>query len=54
MGGKVQQIEITYLQGFTKVKAHRILEKLLQRGVITKETLGKVNLIKFIQNSTKC
>lgn len=40
--GKIQQIEITYMEGFTKVKAHRIIESLVQKGIISKEKLGKM------------
>ncbi len=40
--GKIQQIEITYMEGFTKVKAHRIIESLVQKGIIEKEKLGKM------------
>ena len=40
--GKLQQIEITYMEGFTKVKAHRIIESLVQKGIIEKEKLGKM------------
>ncbi len=45
--GKVQQIEITYMQGYTKVKAHRIIDSLVQKGILTKETLGKMRLIRM-------
>lgn len=45
--GKLQQIEITYMEGFTKVKAHRVIESLVQKGILTKETLGKMRLIKM-------
>ncbi len=47
--GKIQQIEITYMEGFTKVKAHRIIESLVQKGILTKETLGKMRLIRMNQ-----
>ncbi|MGV8171453.1 MAG: helix-turn-helix transcriptional regulator [Candidatus Woesearchaeota archaeon] len=40
--GKIQQIEITYMEGFTKVKAHRIIESLVQKGILEKEKLGKM------------
>ncbi len=45
--GKLQQIEITYMEGYTKVKAHRIIENLVQKGILTKEKLGKMRLIKM-------
>lgn len=45
--GKVQQIEITYMEGYTKVKAHRIIESLVQKGILEKEKLGKMRLIRM-------
>ena len=45
--GKIQQIEITYMEGFTKVRAHRIIESLVQKGILSKEKLGKMRLIKM-------
>jgi len=43
--GKIQQAEITYMEGFTKVKAHRIIESLVQKGILEKEKMGKMRLI---------
>jgi hypothetical protein len=43
--GKLQQIEITYMEGFTKVKSHRIIESLVIKGILNKEKLGKMRLI---------
>ena len=48
--GKVIQAEITRLPGMTKVKSHRVIQKLLDKGVIEKESLGKTNVIKFTEN----
>jgi len=45
--GKIQQIEITYTEGFTKVKAHRIIESLVQKGILEKEKMGKMRLIRM-------
>lgn len=45
--GKIQQVEITYMEGYTKVKAHRIIESLVQKGIITKEALGKMRMIRM-------
>ena len=45
--GKVYQSELNYLPGMTKVKTHRILEKLKSRGIIKKEKLGKINMIRL-------
>lgn len=43
--GEVRQYEITYTQGLTKLKVHRILRKLEDKGIIKKEKIGKVNKI---------
>lgn len=45
--GKIQQVEITYMEGFTKVKAHRVIESLVQKGILEKEKLGKMRLIRM-------
>lgn len=45
--GKLQQMEITYMEGFTKVRAHRIIESLAAKGILVKEKLGKMRLIKM-------
>lgn len=45
--GKVLQSELTRLPGMTKVKSHRIVQKLADRGVIESEHLGKTNVVKF-------
>lgn len=44
-GGKVQQYELSHLPNLNKVKTHRILFNLEQKGVIHKEKLGKINKI---------
>ncbi len=45
--GKCLQSEITRLEGLGKVKSHRILQKLLERGVIEIEEHGKTNIVRF-------
>jgi hypothetical protein len=45
--GKVQQAEITYMEGYTKVRAHRIIQSLEKKGMLEKEKLGKVNVIRM-------
>jgi uncharacterized membrane protein len=45
--GKISQSEITYMEGFTKVKAHRVVESLVKKGIVSKESLGKMRLIKM-------
>ncbi len=44
-GGKVQQYELSHLPNLNKLKTHRILANLEQKGVIHKERLGKINKI---------
>jgi len=44
-GGAVQQYELSHLPSLNKVKTHRILLNLEQKGVIHKEKLGKINKI---------
>jgi hypothetical protein len=46
-GGRVLQSEISHYPGIGKVKAHRIIERLVSRGVIQKESHGKTNLVKL-------
>jgi len=43
--GKVQQYELSHLPSLNKLKTHRILVNLEQKGVIKKEKLGKINKI---------
>jgi len=45
--GKVLQSELTRLPGMGKVKAHRIVQRLIDRHVIETEDHGKTNLIRF-------
>ena len=45
--GKVLQAEVTRLPGMSKVKSHRVVQKLIDRGVIEKESIGKTNVLKF-------
>ncbi|NTV24228.1 MAG: hypothetical protein HGA85_07735 [Nanoarchaeota archaeon] len=45
--GKLQQLEITYMDGFTKVKAHRTIESLVNKGIMEKDKLGKTRLIRL-------
>ncbi|NOX71512.1 MAG: hypothetical protein GXO64_02325 [Candidatus Micrarchaeota archaeon] len=44
-GGSVPQYELSRLPGLNKVKTHRILAKLEQKGIISKEQYGKINKI---------
>ncbi len=43
--GKVQQYELSHLPGLNKLRTHRILVNLEQKGIIHKERLGKINKI---------
>jgi hypothetical protein len=43
--GKVQQYELSHLPNLNKLKTHRILLNLEQKGIIHKEKLGKINKI---------
>ena len=45
--GKALQAEVSRLPGMTKVKSHRVLQKLMDRNVIEKDKLGKTNIIQF-------
>lgn len=45
--GKIQQVEITYMEGFTKVKSHRIVESLVNKGILFKESMGKMRMIRM-------
>jgi uncharacterized membrane protein len=45
--GKVLQAEVTRLPGMTKVKSHRIVQRLVERNVVEVEQLGKTNIVKF-------
>jgi hypothetical protein len=54
--GKIRQYELTYIEGISKVKVHRLILKLEENGIIKKEKLGKVNnliLDKDIYNMLK-
>lgn len=45
--GKVPQLEITYMEGFTKLKAHRLVESLVSKGILFKEKMGKMRLVRM-------
>lgn len=46
-GGNAQQYEISHLQGFTKVKAHRVVQSLVEKGVIRKDAMGKMRRLRL-------
>ncbi len=45
--GRALQAEITRLPGMSKVKSHRIIKRLIERGVLEKEDFGKTKVVKF-------
>ncbi|MFH1225264.1 MAG: hypothetical protein V1676_05670 [Candidatus Diapherotrites archaeon] len=46
-GGKVYQSEVSRIETVGKLKSHRILQRLADRGVIEIEKHGKTNIIKL-------
>jgi len=46
--GILMQSEISSMRGFNKVKAHRVVELLESKGIITKTNAGKQRVIRFI------
>ncbi|MEW6748292.1 MAG: hypothetical protein AB1295_01140 [Candidatus Micrarchaeota archaeon] len=46
-GGDALQSEISRVEGVGKVKAHRVIEKLVRRGVLQKEGMGKTNVLRL-------
>ena len=45
--GKVLQAEVSRIEGIGKLKSHRIIQRLSDRGVIEIEHFGKTNIIKL-------
>ena len=48
-GGMTTQSEISHLPGMTRLKAHRVVQKLEARGIIHVEKNGKLNLIRLVE-----
>lgn len=46
--GKALQAEISRIDGIGKLKSHRIVQRLVDRGVIEVEKFGKTNIIKLV------
>jgi uncharacterized membrane protein len=44
-GGQANQYELSRLPGLNKLRTHRILSNLEQKGIIQKERIGKINRI---------
>ncbi len=47
-GGMTTQSEISRLPGMTRLKAHRMVKRLEQRGILHVEKYGKVNMVRII------
>jgi hypothetical protein len=45
--GKMFQAEVSRLEGMGKLKAHRIIQRLVERGVIEVQKSGKTNILRF-------
>lgn len=48
--GKIFQSEISRIEGIGKLKSHRILQRLSDRGVIEIEKHGKTNIVRLAKN----
>lgn len=48
--GITTQSEISKLPGITRLKAHRVVRKLEQHGIIYIEKHGKINLIRLVED----
>ena len=47
-GGITTQGEISALPGMTRLKAHRVVRKLEERGIVHVEKHGKVNMVRLV------
>jgi uncharacterized membrane protein len=45
--GTVLQAEVSRIEGLGRVKAHRVIERLVRRGIIEKEQSGKTNILRL-------
>jgi hypothetical protein len=43
----IPQAEVVDMPGMTKLKAHRVVERLRQKGIVTVQKTGKTNMIKL-------
>ncbi|MBN2094584.1 MAG: hypothetical protein JW727_00905 [Candidatus Aenigmarchaeota archaeon] len=53
-GGKSTQAKLSQQTGLGKVKTFRILEKLQERGIITKENKGKIRIVLLSDEIASC
>ena len=47
-GGITTQSEISRLPGMSRLKAHRVVRKLEDRGIVHVEKNGKINMIRLV------
>ncbi len=47
--GMTTQSEIARLPGMSRLKAHRIVKKLEERGIIHVEKYGKINMVRMVE-----
>ena len=45
--GQVFQAEVTRIPGLGKVKTHRLIQRLIERGVLEKTDFGKTKMVRF-------
>ena len=48
--GISNQYELNHLKGMTRLKVHRILEKLEEKQIISRTRIGKINKINMTEN----
>ncbi len=46
-GGEALQAELSRIEGVGKVKAHRVIDRLVARGLLEKESAGKTNSVRI-------
>jgi uncharacterized membrane protein len=51
--GMTTQSEIAKLPGMSRLKAHRIVKKLEDRGIVHVEKYGKINMIRIVDELKK-
>jgi len=49
-GGRAYQNEISRIEGMTRLKAHRAVNKLSEKNIVTVEKHGKANKLKLSEN----
>ncbi|HID72836.1 TPA: hypothetical protein EYP38_02740 [Candidatus Micrarchaeota archaeon] len=46
-GGEALQSDLSRIEGVGKVRAHRVIDRLIRRGVLEKEEKGKTNVLRL-------